>query len=119
MLRRFISLFVMLSLCWQSLAYAGVGMVITQQHEQLHELLHFHGIAHEHHSHDDDAPISLDDSVSSELHVINDHSVFSPALLMQPEPLYTTPVRGSLPESVSNHHPSAILDGLDRPPRYF
>jgi ABC-type nickel/cobalt efflux system permease component RcnA len=118
MSRRLVAFLLTLCMCWQSLAFAGVGAVVASAEERVHQQLHFEDVAHHHddHDHDDGGP-HQDDSTASVTHVTLDAGLFAPALtsalilpLLQPCP--ERPLPAALPA-----HALPFLAGLERPPR--
>lgn len=115
MFRRTVSLIVTLCLCWQALAFAGVGAVVAPSEDQRHALLHFEGVAHHHDGHGDG--FHEDASPASLQHVAADAGQFSVALVSSPVLL----MPWVPPQRPRSHGPLALappyLDGLERPPR--
>jgi len=116
MYRRFITTLILLCMCWQSLAYAGVDVFLADEHEQAHALLHFEGEAHHHDEHDGD--FHEDESPDSIQHAMHDASVFAPVLLID--------IPGTLQLTFGTTHPSdaicpsppyPFLSGPERPPK--
>lgn len=119
MFRRLVAIVLTLCMGWQSLAFAGAGVVLADADEQAHELLHFERAAHHHHDdHDDhDHGVHQDDSDASVTHVVSDAGLFSPALMSLPVLAFLQP-RPERPEAAAlPAHPLPFLDGLERPPR--
>jgi hypothetical protein len=118
MSRRLLAFVLTLCLSWQSLAFAGAGVVLTDGEEQLHQQLHFEDTAHHHddHGHDDDG-LHQDDSDASITHVTMDAGLFAPALTS----VAAFPLLQQMPElplpAVMPAHSLPFLDGLERPPR--
>lgn len=116
MSRRLLAFILTLCMCWQSLAFAGAGVVLTDGEEQLHQQLHFEDTAHHHDDHDDDG-LHQDDSDASMTHVAMDAGLFAPALTS----VAALPLLDQLPEwplpAVMPAHALLFLDGLERPPR--
>lgn len=113
---RLLILVLIVCMCWQSLAFAGAGAVLTDGDEQRHEQLHFEDVAHHHDDHGDEG-VHEDDSDASVTHVVLDAGLFAPALtsvasLPVPEQAPERPLQAALPT-----HPLPFLDGLERPPR--
>jgi len=122
MRRGFTSFILMLCMCWQGLAHAGLAVVMADEQEHSHALMHFEGQAH-HHDHDDhhddgDASgVHEDDSLASAQHLASDCGVYAPMLLgcvdlrlprLPPEP----PV-----PAVATPPPPPCLAGPERPPK--
>lgn len=115
MRRRLTSLILMFCMCWQSLAFAGAGVLVTEGHELLHEVLHFEGAAHHHDEHA--GGYHQDDSPASTQHAIDDACVFAPALpagavLSLLAVCATPPV-----DLRSAEPPPPFLSGPERPPK--
>lgn len=73
----------MLCMCWQSLAHAGIAVVMADAREHPHAVMHFEGEAHHHDSHHDDDGdgVHEDFSLASAQHLASDASSCAPALL--------------------------------------
>lgn len=117
MMRRILHAVLMLCLCWQSLASAGMGILLADDDEIAHALLHFEGEAHHHDEHDGD--FHQDSSASSVQHSMGDAGLFAPALM----PTATAVAVGfSSPrphEGPWIRVPLQVPQGLDRPPKSF
>lgn len=115
MRRRLTSLLLVFCMCWQSLAFAGAGVLVTEGNELLHEVLHFEGVAHHH---DDPAgDFHQDDSPASMQHAIDDACVFAPALPTGVV-LSLLAVRATPPvEAGVTAPPPPFLSGPERPPK--
>lgn len=118
--RRFISLFLVLSLLWQALAYAGGQVWLSEGVQQVHALLHFEEQAHhhgEHPDHDGDGDVHLGDSLASVQHAMHDASVFAPVLLIEVAQLSPVPLGATRPiELQAVAPPLPFLSGPERPP---
>lgn len=115
MLRILVTTFLILSLSWQSLAFAGFGALVAHEDQEQHEILHFEGVAHHHDEHGDG--FHEDDSMASTMHVLADATQFSPAL---PSPLGSVPCLSGADQPLVAQLPARALllpDGLDRPPK--
>lgn len=114
-MRRGLSIFLVLCICWQSLAYAGLGVLVTEGKELAHALLHFEGAAHHHDDHD--GGVHQDDSPASVQHAMSDACWFSPALpTYAVVPLLST--HSALPpDAHATEPPPPFLSGPERPPR--
>jgi hypothetical protein len=114
-MRRWLSTLLVLCMCWQSLVYAGLGVLVTEGQEMAHAVLHFEGTAHHHDDHGDG--LHQDESPASQQHAMNDACLFAPALLT--ETALPVPRVRSAPPAVS--HPSEpplpFLSGPERPPQ--
>lgn len=133
MRRRLTTFFLMLCLGWQSLAYAGAEVLVSDGDELVHAMLHFEGEAHhhDHHDHHDHDGLDLaadagdahgagfhqDDSPASVNHVVDDACVFAPALLTQALlPLLS--VRAAPPPEARGAEPALpFLGSPERPPK--
>jgi hypothetical protein len=114
-MRRWISALLVLCICWQSLSFAGLGVMVTDGKEMVHALLHFEGSSHHHDGHDDD--VHQDESPASKQHAMSDACLFAPALLTEIVlPVLSIPVP---PPSVAhaNEPPPPFLRGPERPPQ--
>lgn len=116
MFRKFISLILMLCVAWQALVFAGADVLLADEREQLHELLHFQGILHHHDEHHQGG-VHLDDSPASDTHLLVETGVFGAGLMPSTGCLFTSLVQGGLPSHTAPSWPMAYLDGLERPPR--
>jgi ABC-type nickel/cobalt efflux system permease component RcnA len=116
MARRFVAFLLTLCMCWQTLAFAGAEVLVTEGQELAHAMLHFEGEAHHHH-HDHDGDFHQDESLASVKHVMNDAGVFAPALLNAAAlPLLT--VCSDPPTAVhACEPPRPFLSGPERPPK--
>jgi hypothetical protein len=115
MLRNLVTVFLILCMGWQSLAFAGFGALMAHEEQKQHELLHFQGVAHHHDDHADD--FHEDNSAASTVHVLCDASQFSSAL---PTPQSSTPVLPGTDQPSVDSPPSRgqlLPDELDRPPK--
>lgn len=115
MFRRLFAFVLTICLSWQSLAYAGAGVALAEAQEQLHELLHFEGVAHHHDDHD--GGLHQDESTASFTHVAADAGLFAPALMSVPTLAFSKPMSDRPEATVMTAHPLPFLDGLERPPR--
>jgi hypothetical protein len=114
-MRRPFAFLLLLCICWQSLAYAGVGTLVVEGEELAHAVLHFEGKAHHHDDHD--GSFHQDESTASVQHAMHDACSFSPALLtgavLPVLPTYSTP-----PVDARNAEPPLLfLSGPERPPK--
>jgi hypothetical protein len=118
MVRRALHLLLVLSLCWQSLAHAGMGVAAADPQAQLHAQLHFQGIAHHHDDHGQaEHGVHLDDSAPSLAHLVVDCGTYSPCLLPRAD-LQLAPADPSPPRAwVPPQGPTPCLAPLERPPR--
>lgn len=123
MRRGFTVVLLMLCLCWQALAHAGMAVVTAGHGERSHALLHFQGQSHHHdgpgvHGEHDDGGVHDDQSPSSTQHLTADACVHAPALpsdavtsVLQPAP------RVAPATAVANRPPSPFLAVPQRPPQ--
>ncbi|MFG6469296.1 hypothetical protein [Roseateles sp. BYS87W] len=125
MRRGFTTILLMLCLCWQALAHAGVAVLMTDAGEPQHEhaVMHFEGEAHHHDhdtGHDGDASDAThaDHSLASAQHLANDASLCAPALLGVTDltlPSLPPQMPAAAPAATP---PSACLAGPERPPKH-
>jgi hypothetical protein len=116
MRRGLLLLFLLLSLVWQSMAYATPAAAASHQPDAEHAALHWEQQAHHHH---DDGSWSADDSDESRLHVGLDSAVTGSAL---PGPSgWRLALTGAAAPAVfiPVTLPSPPPEGLRRPPRSF
>jgi hypothetical protein len=113
-MRRFGLLFLLLSLFWQSVVFAGSLWVPERMEDRAHAALHWEQEAHHHH---DDGSYHVEDSSEALAHVQFDGALQLTALLggtLCPPALPT----GSAPaDTCELHLPAPPPDGLRRPPR--
>lgn len=115
-MRRWLPTILILCMCWQSLAFAGLGVLVTEGKELAHEVLHFEGAAHHHHDdHGDD--FHQDDSPASRHHAMSDACLFAPALLT--DIVLPIPSVRAEPPAVAHlkEPPLPFLSGPERPPQ--
>lgn len=114
-MRRWVSILLVLCMCWQSLAYAGLGVLVTEGKEMVHAMLHFEGSAHHHDGHDGE--FHQDESPASTQHAMSDACLFAPALLSEIVlPVLSMP---AAPPAValSTAPPLPFLRSPERPPQ--
>lgn len=107
-------------MCWQSLAHAGITVVMADAHEHQHALMHFKGEAHHHDTHHDDDDVDgvhEDSSLASAQHLASDASSYAPALLgvvnlTLPQLLPDMPAQAPTPAAIS-----PFLAAPERPPK--
>jgi len=108
-------LLLMLCLCWQALAAAGVGVLLTRGDSQLNAQLHF--LKLESHHHDADGSVHKDRSLASQQHALDDACVHAPSLLMD----FDLPLLSASLCAPAEPQRTAIqlppLRSLERPPR--
>ena len=115
MLKRLVTVFLILCMGWQSLAFAGFVVLVVHEEQEQHELLHFQGVAHHHDEHAED--FHEDKSTASTAHCLSDACQFSSAL---PTPQCSLPLLpGTYHLSVERYFSRGQLlpDSLDRPPK--
>lgn len=116
MCRRLATFFLMLCVCWQSLAFAGAGLWVAQDEDAEHALLHFENTAHHHDHHDGE--FHQDDSDASIQHALGDASLFSPGLMPSSGPMLPdSPSCGPMMATYIAA-PPPFLQGLERPPKH-
>ncbi|MDM4765402.1 DUF2946 family protein [Pelomonas sp. SE-A7] len=116
MLRRALALLLTVCLCWQSMAFAGVEVLVRQGQAQQHALMHFKGEAHHHH--DEHGGLHKDQSTASTQHAMDDACMFCVALLPDLLALNLPMLRPAAPlELAAVEPPLPCLPGLDRPPK--
>ncbi len=114
-MRRWVSILLVLCMCWQSLAYAGLGVLVTEGKEMVHALLHFESTAHHHDGHDGE--FHQDESPASTQHAMSDACLFAPGLLTETV-LPVLSIR-SAPPAVAHAAapPLPFLRSPERPPQ--
>ncbi|MCH8178285.1 MAG: hypothetical protein IIA02_00685 [Proteobacteria bacterium] len=107
-----------LCLCWQALAWSGLGAWLAQEAEQEHAELHFFAEAHHHEDHGGhEGEVHLDDSADSWGHLSADGAMSSPALLPQAQVVSAQMPTFGLPPCPSGVVPQGCPSGLERPPK--
>jgi hypothetical protein len=115
-MRRGLTTFIlMLCMCWQALAHAGIAVVVAGQEEHEHALMHFEG---EGHHHDDDGEadgVREDRSLASAQ--ASDCGVHAPVLMTLVD-LRLPQLPPAMPvETASTPAPPPCLAGPERPPK--
>ncbi len=81
-MRRSLTTFIlMLCMCWQALAHADIAVVMADQEEQPHALMHAQGQDHHHDDHGDANGIHEDQSPESAQHLVSDAGIHAPVLM--------------------------------------
>ena len=109
----------MLTFClfWQSLAFAGVEVMLADETALSHAVMH---LAAEVHHHDDDGQVSQKtDAQAGVQHLMCDACVFAMAVWPTPTPVFLAVGRDPLTELARQEAPQPCLSGLERPPRTF
>jgi hypothetical protein len=117
-MRRGLTTFIlMLCMCWQALAHAGIAVVVAGQEEHEHALMHFEGEGH-HHDDDGDAnSVHEDHSLASAQHLASDCGVHAPVLMTLVD-LRLPQLPPAMPvETASTPAPPPCLAGPERPPK--
>jgi hypothetical protein len=115
MRRRLTTFLLMLCMCWQSLAYAGVEVLVAEGQELVHAMLHFEGEAHHHEGHDGE--FHQDESPASVKHAMTDACVFAPALLADAVLPLLTICSAAPADTHVSEPPLPFLSGPERPPK--
>jgi hypothetical protein len=119
MARALTTFILMLCMCWQALAHAGMTVVMADARDHTHAVMHFEGEAHHHDSHHDegDGDVHEDQSLASAQHMASDASSCAPALLG----VVNLVLPHLLPDMPAQETPSALpppyLAGPERPPK--
>jgi hypothetical protein len=108
-------LLLIVCLCWQSLAQAGTRVALAGDAERAHAVMHFHGEAHHHDTHD--GGIHQDGSAASTQHLLDDACLYAPALVSASSVPQLPAAPADLPAGASPPTPAPFLEGLERPPR--
>lgn len=116
MLRRLTPFFLILCICWQSLAFAGAGLWVTEGEDAEHALLHFETAAHHHDEHNGD--FHQDDSTASVKHALGDAGIFAPGLMPSFGPALHASTSAPPLMAVYIEPPPPLLQGLERPPKH-
>jgi hypothetical protein len=109
----------MLCMCWQALAHAGIAVVMAGQEEQQHALMHFEGQGHHH---DDDgggdaSGVHEDQSLASAHHLASDCGLHSPVLMTRVD-LHLPQLPPAMPvQTAATPPPPPCLAGPERPPK--
>jgi hypothetical protein len=117
--RSLTTLILMLCMCWQALAHAGIAVVMADAREHQHAVMHFEGEAHHHDSHDDDDDdgVHKDRSVASAQHLASDASSCAPALIGVVN-LTLPQLPPEMPaQATATALPPPFLAGPERPPK--
>ncbi len=113
--RRLVALLLAFCLCWQSLAFAGVEVLVRKGEAQQHALMHFEGQAHHHH--DEHGGVHKDASGASTQHAMDDACMFCPALI-QDLRLTLPMLRPDAPlEALASEPALPFLPAFERPPK--
>lgn len=114
MLRRALSLILLLALLWPPVASAGASLVADALGGLAHVQLHAHDVSHHHEA---DGAYEVDDSLESLLHMVADHLASPVALLPADVTVWVpaaAPVHAVAPQALMPH---PFLRGPLRPPR--
>lgn len=115
MFRRHLSLTLIFCLFWQSLTFAGVQVMLADETERHHAVMHFEA---EVHHHDNEGQVSQDvDPQAGVQHLMSDASIFAPALLPAATHTLQTLGKVTLAELARQEASPPFLSGLERPPR--
>jgi hypothetical protein len=115
MARRVVAFLLTLCMCWQSLAYAGAGVLVAEGQELVHAVMHFEGEAHHHDGHDGD--FHQGESPASVKHAMNDACVYAPALLTAAVLPLLTICSEPPADAAASEPPLPVLRGPERPPK--
>lgn len=119
-MRRGLTTFIlMLCMCWQALAHAGIAVVMADEREHSHAAMHFGGEAHHHDNHGavDDNGVHADHSLASAQHLASDAGTCAPALLSVID-LRLPQLPPEMPAQVAaTPPPQPFLAGPERPPK--
>lgn len=115
MLRRCLSFMLTFCLFWQSLAFAGVEVMLVDESEQAHAVMHFEREAHHHDDHGHVSPET--DAQAGVQHLMCDACLFALALWPASTPVFLPVGRDALTEFARQEAPPPCLSGLERPPR--
>lgn len=115
MIRRCLSLMLTVCLFWQSLAFAGIEVMLAHDTERHHAIMHFEGQVHHH---DEDGGVSVElDAQAGVQHLMSDASMFAPALPPASMPVFLAVGQDTMTELIRQAAPPPCLSGLERPPR--
>jgi hypothetical protein len=117
-MRRGLTTFIlMLCMCWQALAHAGIAVVLADHEEQEHALMHFEAQGH-HHDDDGDANgVHEDQSLASAQHLASDCGVYAPVLMTWVD-LRLPQLPPAMPAQIAAAPPPPpCLAGPERPPK--
>lgn len=109
--------FLMLCMCWQALAHADIAVVMADQEERPHALMHAQG---QNHHHDDDGTangIHEDQSLESIQHLVSDAGVHAPVLVSRLELSLPQLPPGMPVPTAATPLPPPCLAVLERPPK--
>lgn len=117
MRRGLTTFFLMLCMCWQALAHAGIAVVMADHEEQEHALMHFQGQGHHHGDEGHADSVHEDQSLASAQHLASDCSVNAPVLMTWVD-LRLPQLRPAMPvHTAEAPPPPPCLAGLERPPK--
>lgn len=107
----------MLCMCWQALAHAGIAAVMADDEEQGHALMHFEGQGHHHDEVSAADGVHEDQSLTSAQHLASDCGVHAPVLMscMNLSLLQLPPAM--LVQTAATPPPPPCLAGPERPPK--
>jgi hypothetical protein len=112
---RLVTVFLILCMGWQSLAFAGFGALVAHEEQEQHELLHFQGVAHHHDEHAED--FHVDNSMASTAHCLSDACQFSSSLPSPQVSLTVLPGTDQFSVDLLLFRVQLLPDRLDRPPK--
>jgi hypothetical protein len=117
MRRGFTAFILMLCMCWQALAHAGIAVVMADQDEQEHALMHFEGQGHHHDDDGDATGVHEDQSLASAQHIASDGGLHAPVLMATVD-LRLPQLPPEMPALVAaTPPPPPFLAGPERPPK--
>ncbi|KQV50405.1 hypothetical protein ASC95_13595 [Pelomonas sp. Root1217] len=117
MRRGLTTILLMLCMCWQALAHAGIAVGMAGQEEQQHALMHFEGQAHHHDDHGDASGVHEDQSLASAHHLASDCGLHSPVLMTRVD-LHLPQLPPAMPvQTAATPLRPPCLAGPERPPK--
>jgi hypothetical protein len=117
MRRGFTTFILMLCMCWQALAHAGIAVVLAEPEEHGHALMHFEGQGHHHDDGADASVLHEDGSLASAQHLAADGGAHAPVLMTWAD-LRLPQLPPALPAlTAAAPPPPPCLAGPERPPK--
>lgn len=117
MRRGFTTFLLMLCMCWQALAHAGLAVVTAADEEQGHALMHFEGQAHHHDDHGEGDGVHADQSLASAQHMAADCAAHAPVLVSRVDLRLPQLPLGMPVQTTATPPPPPCLAGPERPPK--
>ena len=114
MTRRFILILLIVTVCWQSLAFARHMLASGDAEGVEHAVLHWNS---EMHHHDDHDKIHKDSSTDSKRHLVADNCHHAPFVVVDRAGNAPVVQQMEVPIAIVTCPPDPFLQGIKRPPR--